>query len=206
METNYVNPDGLMHFIPAYLNDDFFGCILGGDKSLGHQVIYYVQENQWYFYDYAVDAYCPTSEEKLKLLLSNYLIRCAQESGALTEIANLVVNFRQNDVLNKVIKKARAMHEADRTFFQHHKRMIDGKMIDPSQPPAHETFIKHSIIQAPAGTITLTDCYHKFYRYCKESGVNPPHVPNLLPWSLNPFVRPSILDCAMMFQPRTESR
>src|SRR5258708_22297 len=76
METSYADPDGLMHFIPAFLNDDFFSCILGGDSRLGHHVVYCPSENTFYVCDYAVDAYCPTSKERLKLLLSHYLIRC----------------------------------------------------------------------------------------------------------------------------------
>jgi len=50
-------------------------------------------------------------------------------------------------------------------------RLIEGKMIDPKDPPAHETFIKHALIPEPDGTITVTDCYHKYYRFCRGHGV-----------------------------------
>ena len=75
MEGTYTDANGLKRFIPAYLNEDFFAAILGGDKELGHQVVWYPPEATFYFFDYRVEAFCVTTEEKLKVLLSNYLIR-----------------------------------------------------------------------------------------------------------------------------------
>jgi len=177
MEGTWQDEDGLRHFIPAYLNEDFFSAILGGDKRLGHQVVYQAQEECWYFYDYRVDAFCTTTDQKLQLLLSNYLIRCSQACGALVDVSNLVVAFRKPEALAKIIDKAKAVLQADRCFFEGkygHRRFIDGKYIDPRDPPAHEQFIKHAIVPEPSGTITLTDCYHKYFGYCRQNGTPPP--------------------------------
>src|SRR5438067_9483656 len=81
LEGTWTDADGLKRFIPAYLNEDFFAAILGGNTELGHQVVWCIQEETFYFFDYRVDAFCPTTEEKLKLLLSNYLVRGSQECG-----------------------------------------------------------------------------------------------------------------------------
>ena len=75
LEGTWTDTDGLKRFIPVHLNEDFFAAILGGDKDLGHQVICSPPEETCYFFDYRVDAFCPTTAEKLKVLLSNYLIR-----------------------------------------------------------------------------------------------------------------------------------
>jgi len=177
LEGTWTDTDGLKRFIPAYLNEEFFAAILGGDPRLGHRVIYYPPEDTFYFFDYRVNAFCPTTPEKLKLLLSNYLIRCSQDCGSLVDITNLVVNFRMDDALQRVIVKAQAILEADRTFFEGKdgkRRIVDGKVIDPRDPPVHEVFIKHSIIPEADGAITVTDCYHKYYRFCREKGMNPP--------------------------------
>jgi hypothetical protein len=96
MEGTWTDADGLTRLIPVHMNDDFFAVALGGDKSSGHQVVWFPQEETFYFFDYRVDAFCPTTEEKLKLLLSNYLIRCSQDCGCLVDISNLVVKFRQD--------------------------------------------------------------------------------------------------------------
>ena len=172
MEGTWTDADGLKHFIPAYLNEDFFAAILGGNRELGHQVVWCPQEEMWYFFDYRVEAFCPTTEAKLKLLLSNYLIRCSQNGPPLVDITNLVVTFRQDNVLQRIVEKAKAVLEADRSFFQGkdgQRRFVDGRYIEPTAEPAHERFIKHVIVPEPSGSITVTDCYHKFHRYCRES-------------------------------------
>jgi len=177
MEGSYIDADGLRRIIPAYLNEDFFAAIIGGQKELGHQVVYYPSENQWYFFDYKVDAFCATTEAKLKLLLSNFLVRCSQEMSGLVDMTNLMVKFRQDDVLQKIVTKAKAVLEADRLFFEGntgHKRIIDGKLIDPADPPVHEQFIKYAIVPEPKGAITVRDCYHKYYRYCRENKMSAP--------------------------------
>src|SRR5438093_11373494 len=49
LEGTWTDADGLKHFIPAYLNEDFFAAILGGDKRSGHRVVYFPAENTFYF-------------------------------------------------------------------------------------------------------------------------------------------------------------
>ena len=99
----------------------------------------------------------PHDGEKLKLLLSNYLIRCSQECGWSVDITNLVVKFRQDDVLQRIVDKAKAMLEADRLFFQGkdgQRRFIDGKYIEPNEEPSYRVFVKKAIVREPAGTVS----------------------------------------------------
>jgi hypothetical protein len=107
----------LKRFIPAYLNEDFSANMLG----------------------------CPTTPEKLKLLLSNYLIRCSQECGALVDVTNIMAKFRQDDVLRSIIAKAKAVLEAERLFFEGkdgHRRYVDGRYIEPNGEPSYQLFVK----------------------------------------------------------------
>jgi hypothetical protein len=172
----WTDADSLTHFIPAYLNEDFFAAILGGDKHLGHQVVYFRPENTFYFFDYRVDAFCPTTEEKLKLLLSNYLVRCSQECGFLVDITNLVVKFRQDDALSSIITKAKAILEADRLFFQGkdgRRRYIDGKYTEPNEKPSYELFVNKALVREPQSKITVADAFHRYYQFCRDSGMKP---------------------------------
>ncbi len=176
MEATWTDSDGLKRFIPAYLNEDFFAAILGGDKELGHQVIWFPPEEAWYFYDYRVDAFCQTTEEKLKLLLSNYLIRCSQECGSLVDITNLVVKFRQDDVLQRIVDKAKAALEADRLFFRGtdgQRRFIDGKFIEPNEEPSYRQFVKKAVVRAHDATVTLQDAFHRYYQFCRDQQMQP---------------------------------
>ncbi len=177
MEATLLDPDGFGRFIPAYLNDDFFAAILGGDPRLGHRVIYFAPEERFYFFDWRVAAFCPTSEEKLKLLVSNYLLRCSQECAHCVDITSLVIRFRKDEVLNRVVTKAKALLEADAAFFSGKSgkhRMVNGKIINPLDASPHEIFVKNAIVQAPNGALTVTECYHQFYLFCRESGMIPP--------------------------------
>lgn len=176
MEATVPDVDGVARFIPAYLNEDFMAAMLGGDKRLGHQVVWCHQEETFYFYDCRVDAFCPTTEEKLKLLLSNYLIRCSQECGALVDITNLVVKFRQDDVLTKIVTKAKAVLEADSDFFSGKdgkRRMVNGKVIDPNEEPTYMVFVKRGIVRQPEAKLTVADAFHRYYKFCKDSGNQP---------------------------------
>ena len=176
MEGTYTDANGLKRFIPAYLNEDFFAAILGGDKELGYQVIWYPPEDTWYFFDYRVDAFCVTTQEKLKLLLSNYLIRCSQDCGSLVEVTNLVVKFRQDDALQRIVDKAKAVLEVDRLFFQGkdgQRRYIDGRHIEPDDEPAYRTFVKQIVVKEPQGKITVADAFHRYYEFCRSQGQQP---------------------------------
>ena len=176
MEGTWTDADGLKRFVPAYLNDDFFAAILGGDKELGHQVVWYPPEEKFYFFDYRVDAFCPTTEEKLKLLLSNYLVRCSQECGCLVDITNLVVKFRQDELLRRIVDKAKAVLEVDRLFFQGkdgQRRFIDGKYIEPNDEPSYRAFVKKAIVREPKSTVSLQDAFHRYYDFCRDQQMQP---------------------------------
>ena len=176
IEGTWVDADGLKRFIPVSLNEDFFAAALGGDKSIGHQVIWFPPENTWYFFDYRVEAFCPTTEEKLKLLLSNYLIRCSQECGSLVDITNLVVKFRQDELLRRIVDKAKAVLEADRLFFRGkdgQRRFIDGKYIEPNEEPSYRVFVKKAIVREPKATVSLQEAFHRYYEFCRDQQVQP---------------------------------
>lgn len=176
MEGTWNDADGLRRFIPAYLNEDFFAAILGGDKTLGHQVVWCPPEETFYFFDYRVDAFCPTTEAKLKLLLSNYLVRCSQNCRSFVDITNLMVRFRQDEGLQRIVDKAKAVLEADRPFFQGadgQRRFIDGKHVEPNEEPSYRLFVKQTIVREPAATVTLQDAFHRYFQFCRDHQMQP---------------------------------
>ena len=72
MQATYEDLTGLPRLIPVELNEDAWAYVLAGDRSLGHRVIFYPPEGVFYFYDPLLSAFCPTTEEKLKALVSNF--------------------------------------------------------------------------------------------------------------------------------------
>ena|GEM_PF-3999494 len=51
LEMRQTSCDGFLRIVPVSINLDFFAAMLGGDSGLGHSVIYFEPEMQWYFRD-----------------------------------------------------------------------------------------------------------------------------------------------------------
>ena len=167
-----VDQDGLTHVTPAYLNDDFFCALI----RVHLQTVYFEPEQCWYYFDPVPDAYCPTSPAKLQLLLSSYLIRCAEDCGPLVDVTNLVVNFRKTEVLEGVVRKAKAMHLCDDQFFMGEKgnrRLTNGRIIEPTDKPSYELFVERNLAPEDKSALTVTDCFHHYYTYCKRNQIPP---------------------------------
>ena len=72
-------PSGDRIVQPLTLNDNFFAAILS-DPQLGHSVVFYQPEQQWYFADPLDNHYHPVAEEKLVVLLSAFKFESPQKS------------------------------------------------------------------------------------------------------------------------------
>ena len=175
MEGRYQDADGITRIVPEYLNTDFFAAALGGDRRLGNQIVFYRPENTFYFFDPAIDAFSPVSEAKLRLLLSNYLIRCAQDMSCLVDIGNLVVKFREDSVLTSVINRAKAVLCADEQFFSRatgHKRIVRGQLVDPNAEPVYKVFVKQALKPESEAMLTVSDCFMQYDQFCRAKGLN----------------------------------
>lgn len=163
-------------YIPVFLNDDFFAAAIGGDRRLGHQIVYAEHEDVFYFFDYGVNAFCPVSEAKLKILASNLLIRCAQDSRQYVEVENLVVSFRKEAALENIVQKAKAILEVDRAFFEGKdgkRRFIHGKHIEPTEELPHELFVKKAIVRSPESRLTVATAFSRYHEFCRENCTKP---------------------------------
>ena len=174
--STYDDMHGLPRTVPVELNEDAWACALGGDRRLGHRVVFYPPEGTFYFYDPLLDAFCATTEAKLRALMSNYLIRCSQDCGSLVDIRPLVTDFRKPVVLEKVILRAKALLAADKAFFegaQGQRRIVAGKVVDPNETPAYVEFVKRGIVREPEGKLTIADAFSRYYSFCKSQGQVP---------------------------------
>jgi len=150
---------------PYGLNDDFFAAILGGDKRLGHSVIFYQPEQTFYFKDYDGWFY-PVSEQKLTCLLSNLLVRCAQEMPKKVHIHNLFVGFRTPEQLRSIIQKAKTILSVSAEFFSElspHQRREGPELIVRTA----KVFVADSIIEQ-AGNLMIQNAQDRFHDYCHQ--------------------------------------
>src|ERR1022692_2730238 len=72
LENRSTTIDGFSSISPIAPNLDFMASILGGDKSLGHSVIYWGAEAQFYYLDPVNGLYHCTTDLKLGDLMRGY--------------------------------------------------------------------------------------------------------------------------------------
>jgi hypothetical protein len=153
------------------LNDCFLASTLS-DSQLGHSVVFLESEQQWFFLDPHDQLYHSTSETKLTTLLSCLLVRCAEEMPSTVDKVNLFVKFRDDQQLKAVVKKGRAILEADSTFFapgSPHRR------IELTEQPAQTArrFIQSTVKPQPGHLLSVNDCYLEFSGFCRNNGIEP---------------------------------
>ena len=171
LEAKYFDDNQGKHVNPIALNDIFFASILAGDENLGHGVVYCTPEDQWYFRDPADgNKFKPTSEAKLTILLSRYLLQCAEELKDPTPKFNLFVRFRKHEELQKVINKAKSLLAVDQSFFAADSPNIrTGEGAEKER--AAKTFINVVIELNPQKSLTVTDSYTAFREFCVKNGL-----------------------------------
>lgn len=162
---------------PLFCNTDFLGSVLGGEKALGHQVVFVPAENLFYFWDPILQAFCPTTAAKVQLLASNYLIRCAEAFSNKVTMLPLLDDFRRAPVLQGIVNKAKVILSADTSFFsglQGKVRCIDGHLVKPASEPPHRLFLCEVMARQPGAFLTVTDAFRHYSQFCRTN-----HLPTL---------------------------
>ena len=155
---------------PLFANVDFLAAILGGEKGLGHQVVYSSDEGTFYFRDPVLDAFVPTTLAKIQLLASNYLVKCAEAFGNKVTILPLLDDFRKSSILQNITSRAKTVLEADKSFFhgpQGHTRCIDGYRVDPTSEAPHRLFVQKVMVRLPGARMTVSEAYSQYARFCR---------------------------------------
>jgi len=155
---------------PLELNDNFFASIIS-DQQLGHSVVYFQPEQQWFFHDPVDQLYHPTTEEKLIALLSSLLVRCAEEMPKNVDVIQVFCRFTEEGRLKAVVKRARAIHAADSSFFESAKR-VGG--VDSFTDLARG-FVRSAVKAEKDRLLSVSECYQQFSEYCRNHAVETVH-------------------------------
>ena len=148
------------------LNHDFFAAVLGGRHDLGHHVIYFEPEMQFYFLD-ADGVYKPTSPEKLANLYRALLLKCAQDMPANVHKLNLFHEFRSDKTAKAVVNRAKSILAADLTFFSatsKHQRIRGVEILERLA----RKFVDDLLTSEPGQVLRLHDAYISFLSLLKE--------------------------------------
>jgi len=162
------NLHGAQVEIPAILNEDFFAALLAGEKRLGHRMVHCPGDGFW-FYDPRVDAFCPTSDSKVELLLSNYLVKCGEALEPFANTRLLLTEHRRPAVLSRIVNKAKTVLEADHRFFEGangQTRYIEGKRLLALPEPSPRLFIKSAVARQEGALMSASEAYLAYAVYC----------------------------------------
>jgi hypothetical protein len=171
LEATFLDGDLEKHVNPIALNEIFFASILGGDESLGHKVVYYTPDDEFYFKDPREGGiFKPTTEDKLKTLLSLYILECAEQLTDATPKLNLFVRFRKDEELQGIVNKAKSLLAVDKSFFGADSPNVRTGGAEEMEKVA-KTFINLVIELNPQKTITLADAYTVFRLFSGKQGV-----------------------------------
>lgn len=136
---------------------------------LGHRIIYLPGEGFLYL-DLKVNAFASTSDKKVEVLLSNYLIKCAENMGHNVESKLLVTHHRRPSVLAGIVSRAKTVLEADSRFFQGvngAQRYAHGTIIQPATISAPEDFIHNAFRRSEGASVIVGEAYQEFLRFCQ---------------------------------------
>ena len=154
---------------PSVINEDFFAAMLGGEKRLGHKMVYLPGEG-FLYQDPKMNAFASTSDQKVEILLSNYLIKCAEDMGRNVDSKLLVNEHRRPSVLAGIVKRARTVLEADPRFFQGingARRVANGKTIQPAILSSPEDFIHTAFTRSEGSSVVVGEAFQEFLRFCQ---------------------------------------
>ena len=171
LEAKLHDGDLEQHVNPLSLNEIFFAGILAGNQELGHKVVYYSPDEEFYFKDPREGGiFKSTTEDKLKTLLSLYILQCAEQLKDTTPKLNLFVRFRKDDELQKVVNKARSLLAVDKSFFGADSPNLRTGGAEEKEKVA-KTFINLVIELNPQKSLTVTDSYTAFREFCVKNGL-----------------------------------
>ncbi|MEI6714359.1 MAG: hypothetical protein WCO60_11450 [Verrucomicrobiota bacterium] len=166
--------NGLSHHAlrPQLLNQDFFAAMLGGEKGLGHQIVYCPGDGFW-FWDPTVEAFCQTTEAKMEILLSNYLVKYGEAFRTGLDVMYLYDKHRKPAVLKRVVTKAMAILEADESFFHGElgqPRYVEGERVLPQPVASPLMFIGSAVTRQEGSVMSASEAYLEYVRHCARSG------------------------------------
>lgn len=172
LEQSGTDSLGLAISTPLVPNIDFFAACLGGDETLGHRIVYYAAELQFYYYDPADQLYHSTTDAKLGNLYRALMARCAAEVKGDGHLANVFYTFRSDATVKSVVNRAKSLLEADTSFFgvESHNERVQG-------PELHQrlarVFAGKLLEPCPGSILTIGQAFNLYNKFASSRKQDP---------------------------------
>lgn len=172
LEMRQSSVDGFVRIVPVSINLDFFAGMLGGDSALGHSVVYFEPEMQFYYLEPLQNLYRPTSPEKLLNYYRAMVLRCAQELNGETDKLNLFQEFRSDKISKAVIQRAKSILAASSDFFSATSPHTRIKGVELHERLARK-FVGELLEVESGKILMLQDAYSAFCSLLKQRDLEP---------------------------------
>lgn len=169
LEESRTDELGLVSKAPLSANLDCLAACLGGDERLGHRVIFYEPEQQFYFYDPRTQMFHATTGAKLMNLLRGLLVRCAGAIKGDRARFQLFHVLRSDQVTKQVINRAKSILAASPDFFG-----VDSPHQRVQGPEIHQRIAQvfvEQIERDPGQILTLKCAYDLFCQFLKQKNM-----------------------------------
>ena len=137
--------------------------------SLGELPFSLVFDSGWWFYDYAVGAFTSTKKERVEFLYKIIVGKAAEVEPATTR--NLILGLR--DHAKKVLGAAQVILEVDPSFWERHRRIINGNVEVFSPKESCKRFAEEAVTMAEGRSLALREAFGFYTRYCRLNNAQP---------------------------------
>lgn len=170
LEMRQSSSDGFSRITPVSANVDFMAGMLGGDLKLGHSVVYFEPEMQFYYMEPLLQLYKPTSPEKLANYYRAMLIRCGQEMNGEVDKLNLFNEFRSDKNARAVVQRAKSILAASPDYFSATSPHTRIRGVELHERIARK-FVGELLAAETGNVLLLADAYSVFLRLAKQQNL-----------------------------------
>jgi len=161
-------PESVALYGPVFLgknpNIDTLAAILGESPA---GVVYSKSLEGFFFKDYSVEAYRPTSEGRLSALVKRIMLEAY--ANAPRPNGERILEIRV--LSDAVIAAAKIILEVESDFFKGPngcRRYSAGCYIEPVELPLCRIFLDEQIVREDQSVLKLGDAYHRYYEFCSK--------------------------------------
>jgi hypothetical protein len=172
LENRVSTIDGFSNISPVAPNLDFMASILGGDKRLGHSVVYWPAECLFYYFDPIDNIYHPTTDEKLGDLMRGYMARCAIEVPKDVNVYHLFTTFRTDRIIKGIVERAKSILRASEDYFSATSPCERVRGIELHERLAR-VFVERLLKPKPNEVMLVAAAYERFAGLVKQRDMVP---------------------------------
>lgn len=163
LECRQVFKDGTLKIIPVAVNEDAIAAILGS-KQFG-DTVYHKFEMQFYCRDHATGWFNPADVEDLKLMLSQLFLNCIEALPGCVDPNPLFNEFRSDEVLDRIIRRAKAVLGVGDEFFSAEGPNARNPATTPKETV--RMFVDQCLAEDPPSVLTVKDAFDAYTGFCK---------------------------------------